>query len=899
MTSPVRRDPRALALAVALYDQLARFASFDARDVRSTAARETFRSVCVSALARGGVFGLARTCTAECADLLAVIIQSRLEARSAAPRVGISPWIRDLRLAARSLWSGRRTTAIAVATLALGIGVNAAVFSVLDATMWRQLPFRDATRLVEILNFSTEQKFSFNGFPRPLFQQWRQQTDLFDQIEGYQRDSFVYDAGRGAEVLAGATVTPATFRMLGVPAARGRAFVDDDGRDQSSAIAVVSDAFWREHLGATTDVLSRTVSLNGVTYQIVGVMPASFRFPTGAESVWVPYDLNRPPTAMPAPREMTALAHLAMGVTMPQAAAEVAARGSRLSVAAGRVADLTASLMQPGNYIDERTQRSLLVMSGAVAFLFLIVCANVANLTLSRSLSRHRVLATCAALGATPRDLMRATFLEQLLLAGSGMLGGLAVAAGAVRMIAAVLPDSMLADTLNVIDIDTRALAFMLAAAGLAALLFGLPPAFVAARTSLAGALSRDGRASAGSRPARRLRAALAIVEVAISVVLLIGAALMTRSFVKLAGANHGYDARNLVSLRLALPANGYKTDVGLRDRATQDIVDRIAALPDVTGVTRGDLPGGQSLVSIGTLATDAAPDATGPRLFLPIHEVPPNYFSVLGIPIVAGRTFRADDLDEAVLVSQRFASRYFPSGDAVGRKFRMGNGPWRMIIGVAGNTRTNTDVGDDRPEAYCAIGKATDASRPVLRASAIVDYRTVLIRTARPDVIMRLAGDAVHERDASIVIWKTALVEHLLGDAISRPRIVFMMMAVFAAFGLLLAMAGLYGVMSCLVAQRRQEIGVRMALGASSAQMRRLVLGNGLSLTGAGLAIGVLAALPLVRLMRSLLFEVSATDTLSVAGATLVLGVTAALACWWPAREAGRTNPVDLLRTD
>lgn len=899
MTAPTSRHPRALALAIAVYDYLAQLASFSARDVRSAAARATYRSVCASALSQRGLFGLLRASMAECADLLRVVIRSRFEARGDAPRAGFSPWTRDLHLAVRSLWSGRRTAAIAVATLALGIGVNAAVFSVLDATMWRQLPFRDSTRLVEVLNFSTEQKFSFSGLPRPLFQQWRQQTDLFDQIEGYQRDSFVYDSGRGAEVLGGATVTPGIFRMLGVAAMRGRAFADDDGRDPSWAIALVSNAFWREHLGASTDVLSRSLSLNGVNYRIVGVMPAAFRFPSGVESVWIPYDLSQPPAAATAPREMSALAHLAPGVTVAQASREVAARGSRLSVAAGRVPDLTASLIQPGNYVDERTQRSLLVMSGAVAFLFLIVCANVANLTLSRSLARNRVLATCAALGATPGDLMRATFLEQLLLAGAGMLGGVAVAAGAVRLIVAALPDAMLADTLNAIDIDTRALAFMLGAAALASLLFGLPPAFIAARTSLAGALSRDGRASAGSRPARRLRALLAVVEVAVSVVLLIGAALMTRSFVKLAGANHGYDAHNLVSVRLGLPTNSYKKDVGLRDRATQEIVERIAALPDVVGVTSGDLPGEQGMVAIGTLETDTASSPAGPRVFLPVHEVPENYFRALAIPIVSGRSFRADDVDEAVVVNQRFASRYFPSGDAVGHKFRMGGKTWRSIIGVAGNTRASSDAGDDRIEAYYPIGKASDAARPVMRASAIVDYRTILIRTTRPDALMRLAAEAVHERDVSIVMWKTALVEHLLGDAISRPRVVFMMMTVFAAFGLLLAMAGLYGVMSCLVAQRRQEIGVRMALGATSSQMRRLVLGNGLGLTGVGMVIGVLAALPLVRLMRSLLFEVSPADTLSVAGAALILGVTAALACWWPARDAGRTNPVDLLRTD
>jgi predicted permease len=700
-------------------------------------------------------------------------------------------------------------------------------------------------------------------------------------------------------MLPGAVLTPGAFDMLGVAAARGRTFAVGEGRGGSARVAVVSDALWRERLGRTPDVAGRTLMLNGRPYQVVGVMPQSFRFPSGTEEVWTPFDLNDPAADVVAPRAMTAFGRLRRGVTLEHASAIVRARGAGLNEAAVGTAELTGELMQPGQFVHQRTAQSLWVLSGAVAFLFLIVCANVANLTLSRSLTRVRELATCAALGASPRDLLRVTIFEQLLLAAIGAAGGVGVALGAMRVAVAALPDSMLDGSLNAIDLDGRALLFLLAAGVASVLLFGMPPAIIAARTSVAGVLGRDGRTTTGSRPARRFRGALAIAEVAVSVVLLIGAAVMTRSFIKLASADQGYNPSGLISLRIGLPAGGYR-DVALRDLAARDIAERIASLPGVTGVTTGGLPtDNTNMVTFGKTEIDTRPGELGPQAFIPIHEVPPNYFSVLGIPIVAGRGLRSDDTADVMVVNQRLASKYFPSQSAVGHRFRTEGKAWRTIVGVVGDTRANNETGAGRAEFFCPIGAATDAARPVMGASAIADYRTIIIRAPRPDAVIGQLDDAVHERDKSIVIWKVALAEHLLGDAIARPRVVFAMMAVFAGFGLLLAMAGLYGVLSCLVAQRRQELGIRLALGASAAQVRRLVLGNGLSLTGAGVGIGVAASLPLVGAMRSLLYEVNPADPAAIVGAGTVLCATALVASWWPARDAGRIDPVDLLRRD
>lgn len=886
-----------LSLVCAIYDAIARLAPFAARDVRSASARTTFRTVCMRALERRGLTGLLTEAGKECADLMVTIVQSHLAHRSPGSRLLGASLRRDLRLASRALVADGRSTWIAASTLAIGIGISAAVFTVLDATLWHPVPFRDATRLVEIWNFSTMQKFSFGGFSQPLFREWRRQPDLFDRVEGYERESYIYDAERGSEMLAGAVVTAGTFDLLGVNAARGRAFVAGDGRDGAPAVAVISDAFWREALGSAEDFDRRTVHLNGRAYQVVGVMPRAFRFPTGSESIWTPYDVDRPPPTMKPPT-LTALGRIAPHVTFAQARDAVNARGSFLSEAAGGPRELTGSLVRVGTSIDDVTASSLWVLSGAVAFLFLIVCANVANITLSRSLARARALATCAALGATPGDLVRVTVCEQLLLAGLGAAGGLAVAAITIRLAVVSLPDALLDGTLNTIDLDQRALVFMMGTALLSTVLAGLTPALLASRTAVATVLSRDGRTASGSRPTRRLRSALVVAEVAISVVLLIGAALMTRSFLTLAAADHGYEPSDLVSLQLGLPAAGYQ-DVGLREQVTRDIVERIAALPHVDGVTSGGLPTDPNMAALGRLEVDTRAEATGPQAVIPVHEVPANYFSVLQLPLITGRAFRADDARDAVVINQRLAARYFPSQNPVGRRVRIAGKDWHTVIGVAANTRSDAPGSADRMEMFYAIGTATDAARPVMRASAIADYRTILIRTTEPLGVIRQLTRVVHDRDPAVIVWKTALVEHLLGEAIARPRVVFRVLTAFAAFGLLLAMAGLYGVLSCLVSQRRQEIGVRIALGASTSQVRRLVVGNGLGLTAIGLLLGLAAALPLVRLLRTLLYQVDTADPLAVVGSVTLMTITAGIACWWPARDAGRINPVDLLRGD
>jgi predicted permease len=878
---------------------VATLAPSSARSAWGADARATFVETCRAAFTRGGWPSLVHAALAEWMDVFRAVLLVRIQARpvlhGAPPRVwGVRAW-RDVRLATRSLRTAGTTTLTAVLTLTIGIGTSATVFSVLDSILWRQVPFRDAAAIVELANFNVAQKMTFSGFSRPLVLEWRRQADLFASVEAFERASFVFAGDRGTQMTPGAVVTPGLFDLLGVGAQMGRVFATPDGRGGTANAAIVSHAFWREQLRAAGDVIGQDIRLDGRRYRVAGVMPASFRFPSGLEQVWIPFDVAQPPADVAMLRQMTPIARLARGVTRQAAAEQVRSRGDAIAQTAIGRPGTTAVITESAADVDERSERSLRVLSGAVCFLFLIVCANVANLSLSRSAQRARDLATYAALGATPWDLARVAVIEQALLAALGVAGGAALAAGGVVAAVATLPASMTSETLNVIDLDGRALLFMMAGGAIAALSSGLAPALVATRTSIARVLGGSGRASS-SVAAHRFRVSLAVVEVAVSVLLLVGSALMARSFLNRALEDPGFDVTNLVSLRVGFPERGY-LDAKARDRAALDLAARLEALGGGARSTVGGMPSDTDLISFGQFEFDHRPGIQTEPLAVPIHEVPPGYFEAIGLTLRRGRAFRDEDAASPVVVNERFAQRFFAGVDPVGRGFRVGGGAWRTIVGVAADTTAATDDGTRRLETYYPIGTSSDAYRPSRHASVVVDFRTVLVRAPQGRAAVPQLTRAVHAFDPALVVWKAAMVEDVLAEAIARPRAILLLMTVFAGVGLVLSTAGLYAVLAHLVSQRRREFGVRLALGASAAQVRRSVLGRGLTIASIGVAIGLAAALSLVGTMRALLYDLSPMDPVSVGAATLLVGGTALFACWWPARNAGRVDPSELLR--
>jgi predicted permease len=430
-------------------------------------------------------------------------------------------------------------------------------------------------------------------------------------------------------------------------------------------------------------------------------------------------------------------------------------------------------------------------------------------------------------------------------------------------------------------------------------LAFGVPPALMATRASIATMLTQQSRSSTGSPAARRFRAALVVIEVAFSIVLLVGAALMTRSLLKLQAIDIGMDPEGLIAMRLALPSRGYE-DPQARDAATAEIVRRARLQPGVTAASAGHLPPIESLITVGPL--EFADRPLGPEkrksVVLRVYSVWPGYFTAAGIRLLEGREPAERDVEGATVVSQNFAEQHWPGRSAVGARFRVGTHPWRTIVGVAAEVRQMSEIDDSgQQELYYPHDQVSGVMHRAEAASTIAEYRTVLVRAASPAAIGRQLTRVVHEVDPRIVVSSTRLVAHQFADAIARPRIVFLMMAVFAGVGLVLAAAGLYAVLSYLVSLRQREIGVRLALGASPRDIARLVFGRGLGLATIGLVLGLGAAAALVKVMQTLLYEVAPSDPTAIAAAVTLIVVTAMTASILPARRAMRIDPVNLLR--
>jgi predicted permease len=661
---------------------------------------------------------------------------------------------------------------------------------------------------------------------------------------------------------------------------------------------VLSERLWRTHFGSDPSLVGRTVRLNEMEYDVVGILPASFYFPYEPQRLWTAYDPAQPPSG-PAPR-LDAFARLAPGVTREAAAGQVEARGLEIAKAAGGSGKLAA---QMGGYgmVDTKVRNSVLALVGAVGFLLLIVCANLASLSLSRALSRSRDYAVRSALGASRVRLIREALTESLLLGMLGAAAGLLVAQLMLTLTLRIMPEAMTFSSLNEIDLDPRVLLFTGLAGVLTAVLFGLAPAILASRRRMAGELAAQSRSATGSRRSRAVRSSLIVAEVALSVVLLVGAALMTRSFVKLASVDNGFDPKNLIALRVALPFSGY-ADPHARYRFTQDFIERLEGMPGVTAVTAGAVPPDSDSISFGQMEFEGG-SVTDREFVIPSFSTWPGYFDAVGIRIIEGRPFTADEPPGTVIVNEGFAAEAWPGESAVGKRMRWKQGQWRTVVGIAGEVRqTGVDEGDSPHEFYAPMRRPAAAAAPAPpprdRNDPIVDYRTFVVRASDPAPLVPLLRAALREWDGRIAVWDIELVEHLLVEQIARPRLILLLMSVFGVMALVLSAAGIYGVLSMSVVQRLREIGVRIAMGATPRDVGVQILRDGLTLTGIGLGVGLAGSFYVLRFVRTLLFEVEPFDPFSVGAVALLLVAVAGLAAWRPARRAMQVDPAALLRS-
>ena len=802
-----------------------------------------------------------------------------------------------MKLALRRLGSRPGYTGLIVVIVAVGIGAATTVFSVVDQLILRPPPFAHADRLVGVLDTNRVTRGGGNSLTPEKIAGWQAQPAIFERFEAYAPATFDITGDAEPERITGEYVSLGLLSMLGVQPRLGRDLTSGDGRPGGERIVIVSDDIWRRRLGAQADALGSRLTLNDQQYTIVGVMPRRFRLQGEKESVWIPIDIeaNRGDTSL---RNFYGLARLAAGLDLARAKPMANDIADRLQQATplARSWDLILEKKEVA-YVDSTTRTALFVLLGAVGFVLFITCANVANLFLSQAPLRLREMAICSALGSGRGRLIRGVLAETLLLAGAGGALGVLFAQWGVGAMIAAAPPGLASWSTTPVEVDGRVVAAAVALTMVTGLAIGLLPAIRGTRPNIDTTLRAT--SSAVRSAYGRAPAALVVLEVAFSLVLLVGAALMARTLVNLAAIDPGFEPDGLVAMHVDLPSDRYPA--GARGAFFDTVFERLRSVPGVTGAAIAmGVPPGQGGFSWGTIEAEGGvrlPDVRVPR-----NNVSPQYFSTLRIPIVAGRNFTVDDTSDRVIISRGLADRLWPGGSAIGRRFRFVDSEWQTVVGVAANveTRGAKDARTDFQLYNAWITRPTAPSAaPAGPRRRTFDWRLLIVRADNPSAAIPEIKRAIWAVDPKQPVERIALVSDLYGDAFGRQRFVLMLMSAFSIVALGLTAAGIFGVLSQIVMRRTREIGIRMVLGARPSDVMRQVLRSGLALSLLGAAIGIAAALALSRVLRTLLFGVTPWDPVSFAVVTAFLVAVAVAACWLPARSAMRIEPAVALRVE
>jgi len=811
----------------------------------------------------------------------------------------MSSWLLDARLAIRGLARSRGFTAVALATLAIGIGANAAVFSVVDAVLLRPLPYADPDRLVAVGD-QNPSGGSPDNVGYKTYEDLRDRNTTFESMAAIRFWQPTLIADGRAERIPAMRVSWNYFSMLGAPPALGRDFRAEDDRPDGRRVLLLSDALWRRRFGADPTIVGRSVRMSDGDFRVIGVLGPGFQPLVSAHfygkpaQVWAPIGYNDAlPYACRSCQHLKALGRVSPGVPLNRAATDLDRIRRELAAAypqeysKGTMTAIPLSLELTGG-----ARAPVEVLFGAVGFVLLIACVNVANLLLTRSLARSRELAVRAALGASRARLVRQLLTESLVLCAAGGLLGAGVAVFLHDALARLAPPGLL--RLEQSRIDGRVLAFVVAASAAATLLAGLLPALRASASGIGRTLVAATRSSAGASSSRARRI-LAAVELTLAVVLLAGAALMVRSVSRLLRAPVGFDPNGVLTLALSLDGPAYEKEPAIL--AFQDrLLERVRHIPGVElAALSGQVPlGGNGDASgfhiHGRSAANPADDPSAER-----YSITPDYLRAMGIPLLRGRGIterdRADS-EPVLLVSQSAARAFWGGADPIGERVRIGaadRGPWRTVVGVVGDVRHFDAAVASHPQMYLPQAQVTDA------------FFVLAVRAPAASVAELADGvrRTVRELDPTVPIYDVATTRELVERSAASRRFVMQLLAAFAGGALLLAALGIYGVVAHAVGQRTREIGIRMALGATPRDIRRLVLSSGAAVVAAGLAAGVAAALAVMRLLSSLLYEVSPRDPLALSAAAVALGAVALAAHWIPARRAAHVAPLEALREE
>jgi putative ABC transport system permease protein len=804
--------------------------------------------------------------------------------------------IQDARFGLRMLRKSPGFAAVAVLTLALGIGANTAIFSVVYAVLLRPLPFPNPQQLVRFTDARPQDRVEKAGCSYTDFKEWQEQNHLFSEMAGDQQDELTL-TGRGEPAIVLATVvTPGMFSMMGVKPLAGRAFVPEDGQG-ATPVAVISENLWRNRLGADPRIVGSTIELDKRAFAVIGVMPAGFRYPPAAQSeeLWIPLvqdPLFGPWMKRPGGHWLHVVGRLRPGVSLAEAQSE-------MDIVNGRVtkefpdqdAGWIVRLVPLNRDITGDVRRPLLVLLGAAGLLLLIACANVGNLLLARASSRAKEMGLRVALGAGRSRIARQLFTESAVLGLVGGVAGILLAWSGVRVLSAMLPAEL--PQVHAIRVDGWMLAFALALSVAASVVFGLAPVlFTVDRNPLTN-LREGAERAGGGRRGLRMRSVVCVTEIALAMVLLVAASLMTRSLIALVSVQPGFDSEHVVMAEISLPQFEYSTAQQWTTFA-DELMARIQAQPGLKDSALAvPLPLADGYINLGFEIAGRPPSGPGVSQTADYAAVSPDYFHAMRIPLLKGRYFSAEDSSAAprvAIISEAFARVYFPNEDPTGRDLVFGFPPngnaTRRIVGIAGDIRDVALSHEPGPMMYVPFAQAPFGGEAVVVRSSMGESS-----------LASAIREQVRKIDKDLPVTEIGTMAEIVDGTTEQPRFETLLVGAFGALGLTLAVVGIYGVISYGVSRRTREIGVRMALGAEPGSITGMVIRGGLALAAAGIAVGGCAALALTRLLQDLLYQIKPGDPATMAGVAIALALVALAACYVPARRAMKVDPMVALR--
>lgn len=792
--------------------------------------------------------------------------------------------LKDIRYAIRSLLSRPGFAAVAILTLALGIGANTAIFSVINAVLLRPLSYDQPERLV---TFRSNQS-------APDLADVIASSRSFSKIGGEVLAPLAYTAGAEPLQIQVGQVSGGYFETLGVNPARGRYITANDDQTGGPFVVVLSHALWQRQFGGDQNILGKTIPLSGNAYTVIGVMPPGFKSPRENSEAWTPVHISNPVAAnFRGVHFLRTYGRLAPGVSLPQASAEM--RSIDQQLATQYPADnknRTTALIGLQQRIVGDSRSALLILFAAVSLVLLIACANFANLLLARGAERGREIVIRTALGAGRWRIVRQLLTESILIAILGGTIGVLFAWWGTNLLIALKPQNL--PRLDEIGVDLRVFGFTLAVSLLTGLIFGLLPAWNASRAGVSAGLKEGGRSATSSRSQQRLRNAFVVGELAVALVLLVGAGLLVKTFWKLRNVEPGFNPNHLLTMRVELPETRHK-EVDTQTRFRAQALANINSLPGTQGAMVSEIPLSGDSLNHDFLIEGRPPIAAGDEPSLETRSVMGDYFHVMEIPLKSGRDFQAHDFDDHApavgIVNDEMVKQYFPNENPLGKRVRWARNPtvqWIEIVGVVGNVK---HFGLDLPEQPALYS-------PYSQINSWKRWMSFAVRTQTdPAAMTQAVKEQIWKIDGQLPITRVQTMNEVSAASFDARRFNMLLLTLFAGLALVLAAVGVYGVMSYAVTQRTHEIGIRMALGAQVGNVMRLVMKSGLAIAMVGVAIGLAGAFALTRLMRTLLFAVEPTDKVTFAGVSICLLLIALAACYIPARRATKVDPLQALR--